>query len=214
LKEIDLLIFDLDGTLNDSTREIAKAVKYTHEQLDEPTLTEGEIRQNVGDGVLTLLKRCLLENHQERIEEAVAIFRNRYGEHLVDETKLYPGVVDVFEHFSSKKKTVLTNKPERYVGPILKGLGVRHHIDDVIGGDGKTVPKPSAMPVRIMLERFDVGKGRAVMVGDSGVDIETGRLGGILTCAFTSGYRPEEELKEAGPDFMIEKMVQLKDLFC
>ncbi len=213
MKEIDLLIFDLDGTLIDSTRDIANAVNYTLVQLGEPALTDHVIQQNVGDGVLKLLKRCLLKNHQDRIEEAVTLFRSRYGEHLVDDTKLYPGVVEVLEHFSAKKKTVLTNKPERYVEPILKGLGVDHQIDYVIGGDGKTVPKPSAEPVRTMLQHFGVEEGRAVMVGDSAVDIETGRLGGILTCAFTSGYRPREELEQAGPDFMIEKMVQLKELF-
>jgi phosphoglycolate phosphatase len=214
LEEIDLLIFDLDGTLIDSTRDIANAVNYTLQQLGEPTLTEEEIRQNVGDGVLRLLKRCLLESHQDRIEEAVDLFRGRYGEHLIDDTRLYPGVSGVLEHFSAKKKTVLTNKPERYVGPILEGLGVLHQIDYIIGGDGKTVPKPSAEPVTMMLQRFGVEEGRAVMVGDSVVDIETGRLGNILTCAFTSGYRSKEELEQAGPDYMIDDMVQLKDIFC
>lgn len=214
MKNIDLFIFDLDGTLIDSTQDIANAVNYTLDYLGEPLLTQSIIQKNVGDGVLHLLKRCLLENHQDRVEEAVTTFRRRYGEHLLDHTTLYPGVKKVLGHFKEKKKAILTNKPERYIQPILNGLGIRHQIDYAIGGDGKTVPKPAAEPVQRMLQQYGIEKGRAVMVGDSDVDIETGKLGDILTCAFTGGYRPRSELEEARPDFMIDKIEELKDLFC
>lgn len=214
MKEIDLIIFDFDGTLIDSTEDIANAVNFTLNKLDEPQLSRKVIESNVGDGVLKLLKRCLIENHQRSIEEAVHIFRRYYGEHLVVHTVLYSGAEEVLKHFSGKKKAILTNKPERFVAPILEGLGMKEHFDYVIGGDGKTVPKPSKEAVDEILEHFEIREERAVMVGDSPVDIETGKLAEILTCAFTGGYRSREELEAAGPDYMIDRLEQLKELFC
>ncbi len=211
---IDLFIFDLDGTLINSTADIARAVNHTLRHLGEAELSEEVIRQNVGDGVLQLLRKCLLDRHQDRIDEAVTLFRSYYGAHLTDHTTLYPGVREILSHFSGKNKAVLTNKPERFVRPILEGLGIGDQINFCIGGDGKSVPKPAAEPVLKILERFGVEKGRAVMVGDSAVDIETGKLGGILTCAFTGGYRSREELDAAKPDYMIDRMADLKSIFC
>ena len=204
MPEIRLLIFDLDGTLVDSAADIAAAVNHTLEVLGEPRLPAEAIRDNVGDGVLELLRRCLVRNHPDRIREAVATFREYYGAHLTDRTRLYPGVPEMLERFSHRAKAVLTNKPERFAGPILEGLGVRSRFHAVLGGDGTSVPKPSAEPVHGLLERFDCEPGRAVIIGDSPVDVETGRLAGILTCAVTYGYRSRAELEAAAPDFLAE----------
>ncbi len=212
-QEVDLFIFDLDGTLIDSTRDIADAVNFTLRYLGEPTLTEEVIGSHVGDGVLNLLRKCLRERHQERINDAVSVFRKRYGEHLTDATTLYPGVRKTLQNFSDKKSAILTNKPERYVDPILKGLGIRQLIDYDLGGDGKVVPKPSAEPVQQLLRHFNVEAGRAVMVGDSAVDVETGKLGGILTCAVTFGFRSRAELEAAKPDFIVDRFEELMELF-
>ncbi len=212
-QEVDLFIYDLDGTLIDSTRDIADAVNFTLRHLGEPTLTEEIIGSHVGDGVLNLLRKCLRERHQERINDAVSVFRKRYGEHLTDATTLYPEVRKTLENFSDKKSAILTNKPEKYIDPILQGLGIRHLIDYDLGGDGKVVPKPAVEPVVQILRHFNVEKGRAVMVGDSPIDIETGRLGGILTCAVTFGFRSRAELAAAKPDFLIDRFEELMELF-
>jgi len=214
MKEVDLFIFDLDGTLIDSTRDIASSFNFTLQHLGEPPLTEEIIGNHVGDGVLNLLRKCLSERYQERIQEAVSVFRKRYGEHLTEHTSLYPGVEETLRHFTGKRSAILTNKPERYIDPILKNLGIRHLIDYKLGGDGKVVPKPAAKPVRELLKYFGVEAGRAVMVGDSVVDVETGKLGGILTCAVTFGFRPRTELEAANPDFLIDRFDELTEIFC
>ncbi len=211
--KIDLFIFDLDGTLIDSTRDIANAVNHTLAHLGEPELPEAVISDNVGEGVLELLRGCLVENHRDRVDEAVAVFRSYYGEHLLESTRLMPGVRAALKHFAGKPMAVLTNKPERYILPILEGLGVAAHFGIAIGGDGQVVPKPAAAPVHEIVRRFGANPRGTLMVGDSPVDIQTGRLGGVLTCAFTGGFRPREELRAAGPDFMVDRMVQLRDLF-
>jgi phosphoglycolate phosphatase len=213
LPKIELFIFDLDGTLIDSTRDIANAVNHTLAHLGEPVLPEAVISDNVGEGVLELLRGCLVENHRKRVDEAVAVFRSYYGAHLLESTRLMPGVREALDHFAGRPMAVLTNKPERYVGPILEGLGVAAHFGVAIGGDGHVVPKPAAAPVHEILSRYRAERSRTVMVGDSPVDVETGRLGGVLTCAFTGGFRLREELEAAAPDFMIDRMEQLKDLF-
>jgi phosphoglycolate phosphatase len=213
MREIDLFIFDLDGTLIESSRDIANAVNFTLRHLGEPVLSESEISRNVGDGVLNLLRRCLVENHQDRVTEAVKIFRQHYGEHLTEHTTLYPGVKETLEHFGGKRSAILTNKPERYIPPILQALRISERIQFSIGGDGKIVPKPGGEAVRKILKHFGVEAGKAVMVGDSAVDVETGKLGDILTCAVTFGYRPRKELEAAEPDFIIDRFEELMEIF-
>jgi phosphoglycolate phosphatase len=132
----------------------------------------------------------------------------------VDHTRLYPGVREVLEHYTGKKKAILTNKTEMFVNPILKGLGIKRQIDYAVGANGKQAPKPSGAPVEAILSRFGIRQDRAVMVGDSPVDVETGRLGGILSCAVTFGFHSKEELQRAAPDYMIDTFAALKDFFC
>lgn len=213
MKEIDLFIFDLDGTLIDSTLDIVNAVNHTLHALGEPPLTEEMISQYVGVGVLRLLRRCILREHLDRADEAVSIFRRYYKAHLVDHTTLYPGISEVLNHFSGKKKAVLTNKTEIFVRPILKGLGIKKQISYAIGANSKGVPKPSGAPVEKLLKRFRASPERTVIIGDSAVDVETGRLGGIATCGVTWGFHTRDELKQAGPDYTIDDPLELMDLF-
>lgn len=213
MREIDLFIFDLDGTLIDSSPDIVNAVNHTLDKLGESPLTEEMISQHVGMGVLKLLRECILTEHLDRADEAVAIFRRYYKAHLVDHTTLYPGIRDVLNHFDRKKKAILTNKTESFVRPILKGLGIKKQIHYAMGANSKGVPKPSGKPVAKILKRFKAKPDRTVLVGDSSEDIETGRLGGILTCSVTWGYHSREELNRSGPDYLVDDPLELIDLF-
>ncbi|MDX1765092.1 MAG: HAD hydrolase-like protein [bacterium] len=213
MKEIDLLIFDLDGTLIDSTQDIVNAVNHTLGALGEPPLTEEMISQYVGVGVLRLLRKCILQEHLDRADEAVSIFRRYYKSHLVDHTTLYPGIREVLDHFSGKKKAVLTNKTETFVRPILKGLGIKREISYAIGANSKGIPNPAKAPVEKILKRFRSTPERTVIVGDSPVDVQTGRLAEILTCGVTWGFHTREELTRAGPDYMIDHATELMGLF-
>jgi phosphoglycolate phosphatase-like HAD superfamily hydrolase len=95
----------------------------------------------------------------------------------------------------------------------LKGLELDHHFDAVMGSDAGFPKKPDPAIVHHLLERFSLSRENTVLIGDSRIDVETGKNAGILTCGFLGGLRPPEEVREAEPDFVISNLLELKELF-
>ena len=110
MKEVDLMIFDFDGTLVSTGSDLVAAVNYTLQQLGCEPRREDEIISFVGDGVKELIERALGNDHLAFYPEAIKIFSSYYGEHLLDNAALYPGAEEILKHFQHKKKVILTNK--------------------------------------------------------------------------------------------------------
>lgn len=214
MKSISLLIFDLDGTLIDSKRDLANSVHWTLSDLNLPQVTDEIIYSYVGNGVRPLIQKSVGEVQGPQYQEALKIFKAYYHAHLLDNTLPYPGVEEMLDHFRSKKKAIFTNKAQEFTDPILKGLKLYDQFDAVMGSDAGFPKKPDPAIVHHLLEKFPCSPQQTVLVGDSKVDMETGKNAGILTCGVTYGFRPPEEVREAGPDFVIEKLIELKKLFC
>jgi phosphoglycolate phosphatase len=121
--EVDLLIFDLDGTLIESKWDIADSVNLTLRDLGVPERSQEEIFGFVGDGVKKLLRLAVGEGKTDLYDEALRIFRGHYLDHCLDRTVFYPGIDKVLTHFSAKPKAVATNKSIEYTNVILNGLG-------------------------------------------------------------------------------------------
>ena len=96
---------------------------------------------------------------------------------------------------------------------ILKGLGVMKYFEGVYGGDTKFPKKPDPTLVRHLIKEFDVSPQETIIVGDSYVDMETGKNAGILTCGVTYGFRPLKEIQESGCDFLIQSPQEILKLF-
>jgi len=124
-REVDLIFFDLDGTLADTGRDLATSVNYTLTTLGLPALPQEKIRGFIGDGVKELVLRALGEEHNHLFPRAMELFLRHYGEHLLDTTQLYPGVRECLEYFRTKKKVVLSNKRQEFVEKILESLLIR-----------------------------------------------------------------------------------------
>ncbi|MEK7856489.1 MAG: HAD-IA family hydrolase, partial [Acidobacteriota bacterium] len=210
---IQLLIFDLDGTVIDSKLDIANSGNWTLKELGLPAVLNEVIYSYVGNGVRPLIQKSVGEEQGPRYQRALKIFKDYYTKHLLDETRLFDGVVDVLNHFSSKKKAVFTNKPQYFTEPILEGLKFSHYFDAIMGSDAGFPKKPDPTVIHHLLKKFNCPPNQAVLVGDSKVDIETGKNAGILTCGVTYGFRPPEEVKEARPDFVISEFSDLKSIF-
>lgn len=210
---VDLLIFDLDGTLVDTKKDIAISANFALKKLGLPTLPHPVIYSYVGRGISHLMEGCLGEARKNEIKETVRLFRDHYGRHLAVHSKLYPGVRKVLRHFKDKKKVVLSNKIESFSSEILRLLGVREFFDIVWGGDTGPSMKPHPHGIEQILKRLRVPKNRAVVIGDSTVDIETGKNAGVRTCAVTYGFDSRKKLKEAKSDFLVSTMAQLAALF-
>ncbi|MBI4373263.1 MAG: HAD-IA family hydrolase [Deltaproteobacteria bacterium] len=212
-RKINLLIFDLDGTLIDSKRDIANGVHHTLKDLGLPQVSDQVIYGYVGNGVRPLIQKSVGEEKDPRFEKALKIFKSYYLSHFLDNTSPFPGVVDLLKHFQSKKKTVFTNKPQYFTDPILKGLGLTPYFDAVIGSESGFPKKPDPAVINHLLKQFSVPPQEAVFIGDSRVDIETGKNAGILTCGVTYGYRSAEEIYGAKPDFVISELNELEKMF-
>jgi phosphoglycolate phosphatase len=210
--EIDLLIFDLDGTLIESKWDIAKAVNLTLSDLGLPVRGQEEIFGFVGDGVKRLLRLSVGEENQSRYDDALRVFRGHYLTHCLDCTRFYPGIETVLMHFSGKQKAVATNKSLEYTTKILQGLGP-HHFSYVVGGDNGYGLKPEPGMILSVLEALGAAKDRAVLIGDSTNDINAGHNAGIRVCAVGYGMGNRERMAACRPDWFIERPEDLMDLF-
>ncbi|PIQ87334.1 MAG: hypothetical protein COV74_01195 [Candidatus Omnitrophica bacterium CG11_big_fil_rev_8_21_14_0_20_45_26] len=209
---IDLIIYDLDGTLIDSSEDIADAVNAMLADLDLPPRTQAEIEGFIGDGIQDLVARSLGPNHLSLKAKALKLTKRHYEKYLLVKTHLYPDVLEVLEFFKTKKQTVLTNKPQRFTDAILAGLGVDSYFSKVIGTDSGFPKKPAPDAVYHLLSAYAIQPQKAVMVGDSRVDIETGKRAGILTCAVSHGFGKLDKRKEVKADFETENLSGLKTI--
>jgi phosphoglycolate phosphatase len=198
-----VLIFDLDGTLVDSKKDIANSLNYALRHEGLAPLAQAKIEELVGHGAKTLVRDALGNPPDEVLGRVFLTFWNYYQEHLLDETRLYPSVAEFLENSKNWPKAVVTNKPELFSRKILEGLGVRGHFRWLIGGDTLPVQKPDPAVFAPIFHELGEPVG-GLMVGDSHVDIECGRAAGLKTCAVTYGFRPREELLDCRPDFLVD----------
>ncbi|MBI2538433.1 MAG: HAD-IA family hydrolase [Deltaproteobacteria bacterium] len=213
-REIDLVMFDLDGTLADTGQDLASAVNYVRSYLRLEPLDDRVVCAHVGRGVEHLLRSSLPESYQERFQEVMELFLRRYEDHLLDTTVLYPSVVETLDYFQKKKRVVVSNKLYRLTLSVLRGLGIEPCFDAILGGDSAPRKKPDPEPLHQVLAAFGVAPGKALMVGDGGTDVEAGKRAGVVTCGVTYGLGKSEELIAAKPDFLIDDLRQLSKYFC
>ena len=213
MKSIDLFIFDLDGTLIDSKEDIAASVNHTLTAVGLAAVPNEVIYQYVGHGVTPLIQKSIETVGADKFLEAFQTFMSHYDEHCVDKTVLFPGMQKVLDHFAGKRKVVVTNKPQGFSEKILKGLGIDSLFEEVLGGDTHFPKKPDPKVIHYLLEKFQADPSKTVIIGDSLVDIETGKNAGILTCGALYGFRPREEMEGAGCDFLITQPDELSHLF-
>lgn len=210
---IDLLIFDLDGTLVNTLQDIANALNYSLTRLGKTELPVEKIKQYVGEGFRKFLERAISTPTDSEVEQGLAFFRGYYAEHICDFADTYPGIPEILQHFASRKKAVLTNKPEDFAVPILQRLQIKDHFDVIVGSKTGFKHKPEPDGVLQIIERLNVSPRKTVIIGDSESDIAAGKAAGIYTCAVHYGFRSAETLRAFHPDFEISKPVELKDVF-
>ena len=209
---VDLMIFDLDGTLIESKWDIAQSVNFTLVELGLPERPTEEVFGFVGDGVKRLLRLAVGEGNQAKFDEALKIFRGHYLEHCLDRTSFYPGIEPMLQHFVQKDKAIATNKSIEYTRVILNGLGPQH-FRYMVGGDNGFGLKPEPGMLLHILEKTGASKERTVLVGDSTNDINGGHNAGIRVCAVGYGMGNRAKMEACQPDWFIEKPEQLMEIF-
>ena len=209
---ISLLIFDLDGTLVNTLEDITASVNYTLDRLRRPALPTDTVRQYVGDGIEMLMTRSL-GGATERLADAVTIYKEHHRQNLVVHSSLYPAVRETLEYFSSIPMAVISNKTMEFIRPLLDDLGIGRYFRLIIGADFGLPLKPAPDSVQRIMAEFNVPKDRTLIVGDGTTDIRAGRAAGVMTCSVTYGFRSENELWTAGPDYLIHDLGELTKMF-
>ncbi|HUA20199.1 MAG TPA: HAD-IA family hydrolase [Bryobacteraceae bacterium] len=210
---MNLLIFDLDGTLIDSKLDLVHSVNATRALMNLESISEEVVSSYVGNGVPVLVRRALgPEASEADVERAVQYFLSYYREHMLDNTRPYPGVREALDHLrgAGVRMAVLTNKPVRFSRSLVEGLGLQEHFFQVYGGNSFERKKPDPVGIETLLGESGAARDRTIMVGDSGVDVQTARNARVTACGVTYGLQPET-FRDYPPDILVDNMLQLAE---
>ena len=233
-ESIQLVIFDLDGTLIDSRLDLVHSVNAALRHIGRAALPDDVIASYVGDGAPILIQRALGGEQVDKatVRKGLEFFLSYYREHKLDHTKVYPGIAEALaaiqRSFSvnpnsvnpnthqtnghPRKLAVLSNKPVNPSRAIVEALGLGKFFSQVYGGNSFATKKPDPEGARRLLAEFGVQPQHAVIVGDSHVDVETGRNAGLHTIGVTYGFAPHS-LDAASPDVLVDHPHEMSTIF-
>jgi phosphoglycolate phosphatase len=207
--KVQVLIFDLDGTLIDSKADLALSVNAMLEHMGRAPLAHDTIYSYVGNGAPLLVRRALGDGVTDaEVKKGLAYFLAYYKEHMLDNTVPYAGVRQGLALLEKRRMAVLTNKPVRFSTWILEGLGLLRYFRYVYGGNSFERKKPDPMGVETLLRDFEATPQQAMMVGDSDVDVRTARNSGIWVCGVSYGLGTAG-LRAHPPDVMVDSLEEL-----
>ena len=188
MKPPRLIVFDLDGTLVDSRRDLAESLNALLAGCGAAPLAEPTIGRMVGDGAATLVARAFDAAKQQPPADALDRFLAIYNEHLLDHTRPYPGMTGVLGERATL--AVLTNKPLAATRRILAGLDLARFFSDdrVIGGDGPFARKPDPAGLRHLMLHSSTTPDETTLVGDSAIDWRTARNAAARACLVRYGF--------------------------
>jgi phosphoglycolate phosphatase len=206
-----LLIFDLDGTLIDSKLDLVHSVNAARGLMNLPPISDELVSSYVGNGAPVLMRRALgPEASEADVARGLEFFLAYYRAHMLDNTRLYPGVQEALERLqeTGAKMAVLTNKPVRFSRSIVEGLGLTKHFFQVYGGNSFEQKKPDPIGIETLLHESGLARQHTIMVGDSGVDVQTARNAKVQACGVSYGLQPESFVAYP-PDFVVDDMREL-----
>ena len=211
-----LVMFDLDGTLIDSGPDLAAAVDTMLLKLGRPPAGIENVKMWIGNGAPMLVRRALAGNMQAsgvddaEAEEALAIFMEAYeGSH--EHTTIYPGVRESLKWLQKQgvEMALITNKPERFVAPLLDELKMGRFFRWIVGGDTMAQKKPDPAALFFVMKMAGVTPEQALFVGDSRNDVLAAKAAGVRCVAMSYGYNHGRPIAEEAPDVVIDNLHEL-----
>lgn len=196
---IRTVAFDLDGTVADTSGDLAAALNHALTAMGRPPVPLADVLTMIGHGTRALLQRGLAATgavDEALVAQGYPLLMRYYEDHICDETRAYPGLEAAMDALAARgvRLALCTNKPERVTRPLVDALGWKHRFAAIVGGDTLAVAKPDPAPLRMAIAR--AGGAPAVFVGDSIVDMQTARAAGVPGIAVSFGFadRPVDQL--------------------
>jgi len=219
-RSIKLVIFDLDGTLIDSRLDLVHSVNAALRHIGRPELPEKVIASYVGDGAPILIQRALGGEAADEalVRKGLEYFLAYYREHKLDHTTVYPGIAQALAEIQRSANgqprtlAVLSNKPVKPSQAIVQELGLGQFFAHVCGGNSFPSKKPDPEGARQLLEENGAKPEQAAMIGDSHVDVRTGRNAGLWTIGVTYGFAPHT-FADDPPDVLVDSPQELAEIF-
>lgn len=220
LSGLQMVALDLDGTLVDTVPDLSYSIDNMLRRLAMNTVGEEQIREWLGSGVEQLVKRALTNSTEAEpdpslLERAIPIFIDEYRKNVCNKSRLYEGVRGGLDYLFAKgfKLACITNKPGEFTDVILENLAIREVFGIVISGDTLAEKKPHPLPLLHAAEYFTVSSEQSLMVGDSLNDVGAARAAGFRIICVSYGYSSGQDIHAARPDYIIDSLSELADIF-
>jgi len=203
------LVFDLDGTLADTAPDIIATLNAILASLGHPTLPDQHAIEMVGNGARALLaaglKAAKVPFDQRLLDKLFVQFLAHYEKHIADKTQLYPGVIAALDRLANDGFifAVCTNKMEHHAKLLLEKLGIKNRFSAICGRDSFSFFKPDPRHLTMTITQAGGYAEHAIMVGDSGTDINTAKNAKVPVVAVNFGYS-ETSVRLLDPDVVIE----------
>ncbi len=205
---VDLVIFDLDGTLVDSREDIATAVNRGIVSVGGKACSSRDIVPHIGRPLVEIFETLLPCELRGMARRAAQTYRQYFFEHCAEESRLYPGVSDCLEKLEGVSRAIATTKMTFMAVKVVEEMGIAGHFDLIQGSEG--IPhKPDPTVLQRVLEKLGKEASRSWVVGDTVYDIHAGKAAGMRTCAVTYGIGALGELKRAAPDLLLDELGDL-----
>jgi phosphoglycolate phosphatase len=200
-----VLLFDLDGTLTDSSRGIVRCMRHAIEGLGAPCPGDDVLASHIGESLWTIFATLLATEDRTRVERAVTLYRERYAVTGLYENEVYPAIPETLARLRGRARLyVATQKFHEYARRIVEHFGLRPHFAGVWGTDYDGRIETKAAVVRELLHTEGVAPTEAVMIGDRSHDIHAARMHGLRSLGVLWGYGSRAELETAGADALCE----------
>jgi phosphoglycolate phosphatase len=211
-KKIEAVIFDMDGTLLDTLKDIANSMNMALKRTGRPERDLEYMRFSVGYGVEELARRAMPEgSSEEDVKKCVEIMRKIYREHYKDTSRPYDGIPELLDELAKLKVpiAILSNKPEDFTIKMTEELLARWKFDAVRGVREDCPKKPDPAAAIEIAEEWGISQEKIAFVGDSAVDMQTANNAGMFAVGVLWGFRPRKEIEEAGAMAMISHPMEL-----
>ena len=214
-RDIQLVIFDFDGTLGDTRSTIVATMQQTIAELHLSEKSDEECAATIGLTLKNCFRQLFPQLNDEEVERCMEVYRRIFEVNkLRYKPVLFPHVKETLMWLQEHgiRMTVASSRTTFSLHDLLDGLGIANFFDYVLGAEDVTHPKPDPEPVLKTLEKMNVDAAWTLVVGDMEVDIMMGARAGCKTCGVTFGNGTEEELAQNGAGFIINDMAELVDI--